>query len=274
MSIRKILLTLFILVGITGYSLNAADKPVDSSSSALYKAVKESNMPKIKDLISEGIDINQDLPKSSLRGEQPFALLLAINQHDFKLVKFLVINGADLEARNENGMTAIGVAAWLNDLEMVKFLIEKGAKVNVTRSDVPRGHPLDSFDYAEEALYWSLINGNVELAQFLLDKGAKIKTGKDSIGQIALLWGAIKSGNPEAVKLLIDQGIDLNATPPKGDRMGHSLFAAIKEGHVQIVKLLLENGASTNIENRDGLTPQKVIEKNISKLEDMKKLFN
>ncbi len=270
MRLLKTFLPVLILLTLTGYDLNAANKPSDIS---LYEAVKTSNISELKKLIAGGADINQFLLESYSEGNQPTALLFAVANRDMPLVKFLLANGADIEARNNLNMTAVGIAVWINDFAMVKFLVEKGANIHVTRRDKP-SDSRSYGDYAEEPLHWAFINGNVKLAQYLLDKGARIKTDKAGNGEAALLAGAILSDNVEAVKLLINRGVDLNL-PSKEFRgiIDLPIFEAIKGENPQILKVLVDNGALTEVKNRDGKSPKQIIESKIQKYEEMVKIL-
>ena len=53
--------------------------------------------------------------------------MLASRDGRLELVTYLVENGADLNARNENNETALNSASLNEHLEVVKYLIEKGA---------------------------------------------------------------------------------------------------------------------------------------------------
>jgi ankyrin repeat protein len=50
-------------------------------------------------------------------------------------------------------------------------------------------------------------------------------------------------GHEQIVKLLLNQGADVNA---QGGLFGNALQAALEGGHEQIVKLLLNRGADVN----------------------------
>ena len=62
---------------------------------------------------------------------------------------------------------------------------------------------------------------------------------------------ASRQGNLEAVKLLIDKGVDVNARNRSGSS---ALIVAAYTNRPGVVKALLETGADTDIKNRKGLT--------------------
>jgi ankyrin repeat protein len=45
-------------------------------------------------------------------------------------VDLLLANGAEVNAKNDRGFTALHVAAYFNHLEVVALLVAKGARVN------------------------------------------------------------------------------------------------------------------------------------------------
>ena len=51
------------------------------------------------------------------------------------IARLLVEKGADVDARDDTGVTALMNAAWDQRLELVEFLIEKGADVNARDQD-------------------------------------------------------------------------------------------------------------------------------------------
>lgn len=59
-------------------------------------------------------------------------------------------------------------------------------------------------------------------------------------------------GDLTAVQLLLEAGIDFNATDQRG---GTALRYAVTGGHLEIVSALLEAGADVNVEDNDGYTP-------------------
>lgn len=62
---------------------------------------------------------------------------------------------------------------------------------------------------------------------------------------------AVKSGNIEEVKRLIDNGADLDRQDKRG---GTALLAAVYSQQVEMVKLLIESGADSSIADSVGNT--------------------
>jgi ankyrin repeat protein len=92
-------------------------------------------------------------------------------------------------------------------------------------------------------------SGPIDMAEFLIEKGADVNA-KMGNNETALIM-AIKSLQPEIVRLLLSNGADPDATTGGGD---HVLFIAAEQGRKDLMKLLVEYGANVNTKNRDGQT--------------------
>jgi len=71
---------------------------------------------------------------------------------------------------------------------------------------------------------------------------------------------AAKAGDIEAIKQLLDEGVDTNATGKKGGAT--ALLKAAKNGHTNVVQLLLFHGADPSLENKKGRSAIDVAERN------------
>lgn len=91
-------------------------------------------------------------------------------------------------------------------------------------------------------------NGELEIVEFLLAHGADAKASSE---EGPVLGKAIKGGNPEIVKLILERNPDVNEvyyyrrTP---------LSDATYGNNPEIIKLLLEHGADVNQQDSDGVT--------------------
>jgi hypothetical protein len=90
-------------------------------------------------------------------------------------VKELIRKGANVEATNEYGRTALHKASWNSYLEVVKYLVEQGnANVDVTNKD------------GRTALHNASANGHLEVVKYLVEQqNANVDT-TDSDGRTAL----------------------------------------------------------------------------------------
>ena len=145
---------------------------------------------------------------------------------DASLMGLLIQRGADVNAADEGGTTALMLAA--GDVDKVRLLVEHGAKVDV-RSEMGRTPLLIAATYA----------GNAEAVQLLIQSGAKV-TDRDKFGE-TVLTSAAKRGDAKVLESLIAAGADIRAS---GGFQGRSPLAwAAEEGSVEAVACLLKHGA-------------------------------
>jgi ankyrin repeat protein len=141
------------------------------------------------------------------------ALRKAAQGGDTQAVKDLLTKGADVNAKDETGKTALlWVAPARDNPEMVKLLIAKGADVNAKDNE------------GETALMIAASQSNPETLAALLDAGAEVNA-QNNAGRTALMAAAFRA-NIEEIKILLAKGADLKLTDKK-ERMA---FDVAQEG--------------------------------------------
>ena len=107
----------------------------------------------------------------------------ARNGGDIEMVKFLVENGANVNASNSHGQNAVLMAVHSQNAEIIDFLASKGANVNAKY--------FNEADSDMTALMQAAFAGNIEIVETLIRNGADVnaKSGK---GVTALLTARIK----------------------------------------------------------------------------------
>jgi len=113
-----------------------------------------------------------------------------------EIVKTLVAAGANVNAKDKSGATALFSASIDGNTEVVKALISAGADVNIKAKN--------EVTILMVASGW---NGNREIVKALIDAGAEVNAS-DSRGQTALIYAAI-AGNAETAKELIASGANI-----------------------------------------------------------------
>ncbi|XP_042204947.1 kinase D-interacting substrate of 220 kDa B-like isoform X3 [Homarus americanus] len=154
------------------------------------------------------------------------------------LQTFLATRTVVIDDRDENGATALIVAASKGKPEFCNQFLLHGADVNIEDND-----------------QWSPIitaakEGHVETVATLLDHGANIHH-RELGGWTAVMWACYK-GHTALVKMLLARGADPNT---QGQHHMTSLVWAAGRGHTEIVHDLLEHGAKVNIGDKFGTTP-------------------
>ncbi len=158
-------------------------------------------------------------------GPRP-ALIEAAKNVDRDAVRALLKQGANVNAADADGTTALHWASYRDDLETADLLISAGAKVNAAN------------DLGATPLWTACQNGSEALVRRLLAAGANPNAAL-LLGESPLMVAA-RSGNPAVVELLAAKGANVNARAARGQT---ALMWAVAQKHPQVVSVLLAHGA-------------------------------
>jgi ankyrin repeat protein len=158
-------------------------------------------------------------------------------------VRRLISDGADVDAPDERGRTAVTAAAMNQHVDVVAVLVAAGADVDIQDDD--RNNPLL---LAGE-------NGNVALLREVL-RGDPDLGATNRFGGTALI-PASDRGHVDMVRALLQTEIPVDHVNKLG---WTALLEAVILGdggpaHQEIVRALVDAGADTTIADRDGVTP-------------------
>ena len=183
----------------------------------LITAVKFDYVEVVQDLLVKGIDPNSVEPG---RGET--ILMLALREHSDKVFNLLMAQPEiKIEARANNGDTAIMIASYEDNIEAVKKLIAADAQINQP---------------GWTALHYAAVKGNLEIISLLLEHSAYIDT--ESPNKTTPLMIAVRSGKSEAITLLLDEGADATVKNQLGMT---ALDFALKYEKKEIAEILKEH---------------------------------
>ena len=128
-------------------------------------------------------------------------------------------------------------AAGRGDTAQVERLIEKGVDVNTTMTVEHAGQTIEGVT----ALHVAAEQGHVDIVKLLIENGADLDAGVTS-GQApgaTALHMAAEQNRIEAARILIENGADLNAAITAGPIAGATpLDFARHQGHGQMIELL------------------------------------
>jgi ankyrin repeat protein len=189
----------------------------------------------VKALSDAGAQLKMDLVFASALGQ---------------LDQVKTLSGAtDINAKNDTGRTPLVAAAANNQVEVVKFLLSKGANPDsesVARS--PWGPETMT------ALALAAVEGHLGVVKALVEKGADLSK-KTPTGWTPLLL-AIVYHNLDVVQFLLDKKVDPNQKAPEDRLVGSlpALSVAAVERQAAIMKRLIQAGANINATNQQGMT--------------------
>ena len=189
-------------------------------------------------LIAQGVDVKR--PSKNSQGRT--LLFSAATEGKIAMMDVVLKAGADPNAKDESGMTALRHVAWTgkNQVNVTKRLIAAKADVNLAADD--DWTPLIQVMYADPAVA-------VPVAQVLLQAGADASIVNNE-GNSALML-ASHHDMPVLIPALVKAGADIN----ERGRDGTPLGIAAAEGHTAVARALLDANADPDLGGRHEETP-------------------
>jgi ankyrin repeat protein len=164
-------------------------------------------------------------------------LLRAVASGDKGKTELVLRAGISANTKDEQGQSALTLAAALPTTEIAGLLITHGANVNAKNND------------AAPPLMAAIMAGQKDTAKLLLRKGADVNAsapvGSPTPQHMPMLFLAIAVGDVELTKLLIEEGADLNAMLSDGQQQLSPLDFALKTNQQDIAQLLTVTGTKT-----------------------------
>ena len=186
------------------------------SGAALLDAIRAGDLDEVKALLASGADPN------AKDGEGWTALMLVTVKGHLDVARELLTAGADLHAENRKGWTALRFAVSMDDAEALRLLLGAGADVN----------------------------------------------GLDAEGDTALMQAA-REKSVESLKLLLSHGADVNVRNRSGET---ALKVATSHGYHEIIRALKEagaGGADVHHAESDGLFSEGELRQLMEKIEGL-----
>jgi ankyrin repeat protein len=252
---------------------------------ALMFAAQQGSLDAARVLADHGVDLNLVDPDGTT------ALVFSVLNAHYDVAALLVERGADPNIADVTGMAALYTAVDLSTIpfmhnrppppptskmeviDLISVLLAHGANPNhqLKAPTLQRHH--DAGDRALGAGSTPLMRAakvpDVPVMRLLLANGADAKLTQPN-GTSALLFaaglsrggsigvGRARSGTAqdaiEAVKLLLDAGLDINETNNQGQTPLHASVTSITDMN-GLIRFLVARGANPNLKDRRGQTP-------------------
>ncbi len=217
----------------TDVPLNALDNDPAHSNYGdelpLHRAALSGDEALIRLLIDNGMPLDV----IDQRGFQ--AIHRAVEYGQLNIVKVLVDKGARVGAQVRRiGWQPIHIAARENQLEMVSWLLDQGADINAWDGD------------GDQPSHHAARQGNREMIRFLLARGARVATkckrsalwllgSQPSLDSSSIHYAALQ-GDLERVRSLVEQGVSVEEKDAYGVRPIHYAMAS---GQADLVMYLI-----------------------------------
>jgi ankyrin repeat protein len=254
------------------------------SLTPLLFAARENCLRCLPVLIEAGADLNATTPDGIS------AVVLALINGHFDVAGALLEAGTDAKLADVSGRTALYAAIDFNTmvksnrpapkvlenrltgLDVARLALERGADVNALlkrlppyRAKLDRGNDM-MLGGGTTAFLRAAKAGDLPAMKLLLEHGAD-PTLAPTRSRINALMAAAGLGTAEqdttgrskteaqaieAIQLLIDQGLDINAQASDGQTAVHG---AAMQGFDEVIKFLVAKGARPDVADRDGFTP-------------------
>ncbi|XP_022782972.1 serine/threonine-protein phosphatase 6 regulatory ankyrin repeat subunit A-like [Stylophora pistillata] len=246
--------------------------------SAIKSACKRDgiDISTLADLAANDADLAQLLSDNGVNlvkvEDDKTPLISALSKREYLSIPRLLEKGADVNARDERGDTALSIllqsAAPIRAMELVKLLMEYGADINIKngRSETPLqiacSANLDKVaelflelgcepnvhdaNWYFSPLYYAAQHDNSRLVKTLLHYGACPE--EKSYGEKSTpLHAAASSNSLDAAKLLLEYGVNVEAKNSSGSA---ALIEAVGVGRLPMVELLIRHGSNVHTKDK------------------------
>ena len=229
----------------------------------LVNAAKNGHFIEVKKCLKNGAQV--DKPIEGLGGMTPIMVALDLadpwTKGHYEIVKEFLKRGAnpnqtypineeliqeqpELELERVRDMSLLTRAVTKGHFGVIQLLVNKGADVN--QKTAGNIGPLDIL--IESKTHITSLELRLQMIKFFLEN--KIATEyKDKRDNLSPFHRAVKEGQFEVARLLIDHGVNMES---RNEFDNTPIVTAAFEGHLEIVKLLLEQGIDINSKGGKG----------------------
>ena len=201
------------------------------SVTALMIACRKGNVEAINVLLNAGADPDIADAKGATWIHQA-----VVGSCSKETLQTIIQHGADVNATNENSITALVMACVRGKVEAINVLLDAGADRNITD---------------DKGATWihHAVDGTCskETLQTIIDHGAAINARNKDHGTALMI--ACRKGNEEAIDVLLDAGADRNIADNKGATWIHHAVDGTCSN--ETLQTIINHGAAVNARNND-----------------------
>lgn len=212
------------LLGLASSSHSAA--PALPDPAAFANSLELGDVQQARTWLDAGLPVNF---KASRIGN---GLMIGAWEGNLELMALFLSHGADIDSVNENGETALALAAWRGQKAAVAWLLERGARINAG----PRQW---------SALHYAVFAGHEEMAGMLIERGADINALSTNGSSVLMM--AVYEGREALARKLIELGADRKVKNDWGDG---ALEWAMRHDRLDLARLVSQADEFTSAVNK------------------------
>lgn len=178
------------------------------------------------------LDVDVQVPAAAAVGPT----ITRDEQQEIARLQAMIQNSPDLINAPDSEGTPLEKAAAKGQLEVARFLLDHGAKVNLAAQD-------------KTPLFAAVENGQKAMTELLLSRGADVNA--KGLGKTPL-YEAVSRGFTAVTEVLLEHKADVNAPSERGMT---PLHVAAMKGNADLILLLFAKGANLNAKDTQGETP-------------------
>jgi ankyrin repeat protein len=165
-------------------------------------------------------------------------LLYAANAGHAEMVRFLIEQKADVNAKDPEGATALLLAIELNHEKVIDVLLQYKANASIALLENSEYHKRQGVYQGDTPLSIAIMKGQIATVKKLISLDTAADNG-------AVLLDAAAAGKAEIVQALLDEyKVNVNVQSPTG---ATALLYATEKKYEKVVELLVNKGADSSL---------------------------
>ena len=221
-----------------------------SYSQNIFESLKTKNHKNLEIALKNG----EKTEKFNKNGLTP--IWLSVFKNDTTSLNLLLKYGAKINFLEKNGMHPIMIGCFANSFESVKILLENKVDVNWK----------SKFSRNQQPIRFASQKGSLKLVKLLLKYGANMESTPDD--KVTPLLAALIAKKYKITEFYFSKNVNVNVIGRDGECIIHE---AIKSKNPEMVKLALKHKSPLNLKDGKGMTTWKLAK--ISGNSEIKKLI-
>ncbi len=195
-------------------------------SARMIRAVRAGNVTRVEKMLSA----HPELLNARDDHHRAGAVQWAVVANQPAILELLIERGADLDAGDRHGMTALHSAAIFNRADMVQRLLARGAD--------PYAMGLGYGAIRLTPLHKAAEAGSLEAVEALLDDGVNVNVLTEGANRVSPLHIAAARGHQGVIRLLADRGAQMNLRDVTGATPLRWAMRMEKDDTITLLRLL------------------------------------